>query len=69
MTNFGKVNLNPSYCAFNSIEYINLNLLSLNKDHIKSADIVAQKSNLSLTKILQINMLIMNFRFVLVLVI
>ena len=43
MTTFEKINLKPSYCPFNNIEHIDLNLLSINKKYIKNTDIVAHE--------------------------
>ena len=43
MTTFEKINLKPSYFLFNSIEYIDISSLSINKKHIKSTDIVAHE--------------------------
>ena len=36
MTTFGKTNLKPSYCVFDSIEYIDKGLISINKKCIKN---------------------------------
>ena len=43
MVTFEKINLEPSYCLFNDIKHIALNLLSINKKCIKNADIVAHQ--------------------------
>ena len=43
MTTFGKISLKASHCPFNTIEYINLNLLRINKKHVKNTDIVAHE--------------------------
>ena len=41
MTTFGKTNLKPSYCVFDSIEYIDKGLISINKKCIKNTYIFA----------------------------
>ena len=43
MTTFEKINLKFSYCPFNSIEHIDLNLLNINKKCIKNTDIIAHE--------------------------
>ena len=43
MKTFEKISLKPSYYSFNSIEYINLNSLSINKKYIKNKHIVAHE--------------------------
>ena len=46
MVTFEKINLKPSYCPFNSIEYIDLNLSSINKKCIKIQILLLMKSNI-----------------------
>ena len=43
MSTFEKVNLKPCYCPFNSIGYISLMSLIINKNHIKNTDTVAHE--------------------------
>ena len=43
MTRFERIFLKPSYFSFNNIEKIDLNLLSINKKHIKNTNIVAHE--------------------------
>ena len=66
MTSFEKISLKPSYCPFNNTEHIDLDLLSINKRHIKIQILLLMKSNTSLNKILLINILIENSLFALV---
>ena len=40
MVTFEKINLIPSYCLFNDIKHIDLNLLSINKKCIENTDVV-----------------------------
>ena len=51
-----KISLKSSYCIFNDIKHIDLNLLSINKKCIKNTDVVTHEIKY-----------IMNFLFVLVL--
>ena len=44
MTTFGIINLKPSYCVFNDIKHIDLNLLSINKNCIKNTCIVTHET-------------------------
>ena len=41
MISFERISLKPSYCSFNNIEHLDLNLLSINKRHMKNTNIVA----------------------------
>ena len=41
--NFQKITLIPSYCLFNDIKHIDLNLLSINKKCIKNTNVVAHE--------------------------
>ena len=67
MKSFERISVKPCYCPFNNIEHINLNLLSINKRHIKNTQILLfMKSNTSLDKILLIHILTENSLFVLV---
>ena len=43
MVTVEKINLIPSYCLFNDIKHIDINLLSINKKHIKNTDVVAHE--------------------------
>ena len=43
MVTFKRINLKPSYCIFNDIKHLGLNLLSVNKRCIKNTDDVAQE--------------------------
>ena len=38
-----KINLKPSYCSFNSIECVDINLISINKKFIKNTGIFADE--------------------------
>ena len=46
MTIFEKINLKPSDCPFNSIEYIDTSLLSINKKCIKITILLLIKSDI-----------------------
>ena len=50
MITFEKINLKPSYCLFNDIEYIDLNLLSINKNFIKNTDVIIHEIKYIITK-------------------
>ena len=66
MVTLEKTNLEPSYCLFNDIKHIDLNLLSINKKCIKTTDVAAQEIKDIIRKISIIKILIMSFLFVLV---
>ena len=62
MVTVEKINLIPSYCLFNDTKHIDLSLLSINKKRIKNADV---EIKYIIHKILIIKIFIMNFFFVL----
>ena len=66
MVTLEKTNLEPSYCLFNDIKHIDLNLLSINKKCIKTTDVAAQEIKDIIRKISIIKILIMSLLFVLV---
>ena len=43
MTTFEKINLKPSYCSLNSIECVDISLISINKKFIKNTGIFAHE--------------------------
>ena len=43
MVTFKRINLKPSYCIFNDIKHIDLNLLSINKKCIINTDVVSHE--------------------------
>ena len=43
MVTFESINLKPSYCIFNHIKHIDLNLLSITKKCIKNIDAVSHE--------------------------
>ena len=50
MVIFERLNLKPSYCFFNDIKHIDLDLLSINKKCIKNTDIFAHEIKYIITK-------------------
>ena len=47
---FEKINLKPSYCLFNDIKHIDLNLQSINKKCIKNTDVVIHEVKYIMTQ-------------------
>ena len=43
MVTFERINLKPFCCFFNDIKHIDLNLVSINKKHIKNTDVVTHE--------------------------
>ena len=50
MVTFERINLKPSYCIFNDVKHIDLNLLSINKKCIKNTDVVPHETKYIITQ-------------------
>ena len=50
MVTSDRINLKPSYCFFNDIKHIDLNLLCVNKKGIKNTDVAAHEIKYIITQ-------------------